>query len=449
MENREQVISGLRITQALASDYIIIYYVNLETERFIEYSASDAFQGLGVETDGKDFFSVSQRNARRLIHPDDREKFLSTLNRDYLTRAVRDNQTVLITYRMSLEGAWKYVQLKAVRLAGADDNHMVIGVTSIDEAMKQRETMQKLQEEHLAYSRIFALSGDYLGIYTVDPDTGRYNIFSANRDYADLGFGRGGDDFFVSARVDSLKGVYRKDQAQFNALFTRENVMREVTERGFFSINYRMVIDGDPIFVCLKAAMVEEEGKPLLIVGVTNIDAQVRRERAYAAELSQARNQASIDALTGVKNKHAYVDVETRLNQQIRAGGDVRFAIVVFDLNGLKEINDTQGHQAGDLFLKQACETICDVFKHSPVFRIGGDEFAVISQGQDYDHILDLMGRMRENNAYNGAQGGAIIACGMARYHGEHSVSAVFDRADERMYENKKILKDDGMDQPR
>lgn len=448
MEKREQVISGLRITQALASDYIIIYYVNLETGRFIEYSASDAFQGLGVETDGEDFFAVSQLNARRLIHPDDQEDFISTISREHLTKAVQANQAVMFTYRMRLEGAWKYVQLKAVYMAEAHGDHMVIGVTSIDEVMKQRETMRKLQEEHIAYSRLFALSGDYICIYTVEPETGRYNIFSSAEEYVGLGFGRGGDDFFNSARVDSLKAVYHKDQAQFNALFTRQNVMKEVAEQGFFSINYRMVIGNEPTYVCLKAAMVEEEGKPLLIVGVTNIDAQVRREQRYAAELFQARNQASIDALTGVKNKFAYVDVENRLNQQIREGSEVRFAVVVFDLNGLKQINDTQGHQAGDLFLKQACKTICEVFRHSPVFRIGGDEFAVISQGQDYEHILELMTRMRASNVQNESLGGAIIACGMARYHGENSVSAVFDRADERMYEDKKHLKSESMDRP-
>ena len=53
----------------------------------------------------------------------------------------------------------------------------------------------------------------------------------------------------------------------------------------------------------------------------------------------------------------------------------------------------------------------------------------------------ELMNRIRESNARNESSGGAVIACGMARYQGDRSVSAVFDRADERMYENKKDLK--------
>ena len=83
------------------------------------------------------------------------------------------------------------------------------------------------------------------------------------------------------------------------------------------------------------------------------------------------------------------------------------------------------------------------MFKHSPVFRMGGDEFAVISQGHDYDHMDELMERMRQSNAHNEAHGGAIVASGMARYDNDSSVAAVFERADRKMYEDKKTLKDD------
>ena len=117
--------------------------------------------------------------------------------------------------------------------------------------------------------------------------------------------------------------------------------------------------------------------------------------------------------------------------------------MVVCDLNNLKQTNDSFGHQAGDQLLKDACAIICGVFKHSPVFRVGGDEFAVISQGHDFDHMDELMARMRRSNARNEAHGGAVIASGMARYDHDSSVAAVFERADRKMYEDKKTLKED------
>ena len=63
---------------------------------------------------------------------------------------------------------------------------------------------------------------------------------------------------------------------------------------------------------------------------------------------------------------------------------------MVCDINGLKAVNDLHGHKEGDACIKGACEKVCRIFSHSPVFRVGGDEFAVISQGMDYDAIEDL-----------------------------------------------------------
>ena len=113
----------------------------------------------------------------------------------------------------------------------------------------------------------------------------------------------------------------------------------------------------------------------------------------------------------------------------------------MFDINNLKWINDTKGHQAGDQYLRAACKIICDIFKHSPVFRIGGDEFAVIVQGEDYACIEALLVKVHEHNAEAARTGGVVIACGMSRYINDACVASVFERADQNMYENKNELK--------
>ena len=91
---------------------------------------------------------------------------------------------------------------------------------------------------------------------------------------------------------------------------------------------------------------------------------------------------------------------------------------------------------------RDACMIVCKTFRHSPVFRIGGDEFAVISQGEDYEHIEDLIGAVAEHNREARGNGGIVLACGMARYENDPCVAAVFERADDRMYQNKSDLKD-------
>jgi GGDEF domain-containing protein len=72
---------------------------------------------------------------------------------------------------------------------------------------------------------------------------------------------------------------------------------------------------------------------------------------------------------------------------------------------------------------------------------VGGDEFAVISQGSDYQHIEELVGMIADHNSNALQEGGIVIACGMAKMDGDACVAKVFERADEVMYENKSLLK--------
>jgi diguanylate cyclase (GGDEF)-like protein len=191
----------------------------------------------------------------------------------------------------------------------------------------------------------------------------------------------------------------------------------------------------------MKAAMIEEPEGPRLIVGYSDIDSQIRQEEEYSRRLAQARIEANIDALTGVKNRNAYRVYEERLNAQIEMDRAPEFAVVILDVNDLKKVNDTQGHKAGDQYLRDACKIICTTFKRSPVFRVGGDEFAVLSQGDDYARIDELVEQMNAHNDEAIRNGGIVIAIGMARYSKDDKVALVYERADHTMYENKKELK--------
>ena len=72
------------------------------------------------------------------------------------------------------------------------------------------------------------------------------------------------------------------------------------------------------------------------------------------------------------------------MDERISGTEEPAFAAVLFDINNLKLVNDTQGHNAGDTYIRKATHIICQYFSHSQVFRIGGDEFAVVLEGQDF-----------------------------------------------------------------
>ena len=180
-----------------------------------------------------------------------------------------------------------------------------------------------------------------------------------------------------------------------------------------------------------------------ITVLVSNYQTLSKQAQRSEAALFAARDAVNTDPLTGVKSKHAYSEEEAALNGEIENKAAPPFSVVVCDVNGLKIINDTQGHKAGDIYIKDACKVICDVFKHSPVFRIGGDEFVVILKDEDHVARRELYEKMVEQSRGVEVGEGVIIACGMSDFDPktDRAVSDAFERADTLMYENKKSLK--------
>ena len=168
----------------------------------------------------------------------------------------------------------------------------------------------------------------------------------------------------------------------------------------------------------------------------------LKAQRESRALLEEERKIAERDSLTGVGNKYAYTQKVNTVDQDIQSGNIRLFALVVCDLNGLKQVNDTQGHAAGDNYIREASQLICDLYKHSPVYRIGGDEFVVFLEGTDYEQRSELLESLDSRMAENAKTGGVVIAAGMAEYQpGDSHLFDVFSRADSLMYERKKKLK--------
>ncbi len=309
------------------------------------------------------------------------------------------------------------------------------------EMAQEKALRQRAQQERMAYQRLNALSGDFLCVYVVDPANGHYREFSSTEEFKNFDLGEIGTDFFADSREQISSVIYPDDLERFLSFFTKENVLSEVEQNGIFIVGYRLMVDGIPKHVRLKATMLEEDEGKRLIVGVNDIDMHVRQEEDFARRLAKAQKAANVDALTGVRNRHAYLDEEERLDLLIAEHRAPAFAIVMLDVNDLKTVNDTEGHKAGDQHLIEACRIICETFKRSPVFRVGGDEFTVLAEGNDYDNIEGLTEQIRAHNEKAISTGGVVIACGVAKYEGDDCVAAVFERADNRMYENKKFLK--------
>lgn len=188
---------------------------------------------------------------------------------------------------------------------------------------------------------------------------------------------------------------------------------------------------------------------------ILEIESYMQRLFSTAQELKDTQSRADAmnelankDALTGIRNKTAYDAEMQRLEKQLESGS-AAFGIAMIDLNFLKIINDSYGHDMGNYALKKLCYIVCHVFKHSPVFRIGGDEFVVIFENVDYDNADLLIANFEAQLAVLATDTAlhpwerVSAALGFARFDKtiDANVSSVFKRADKAMYVRKRQMK--------
>ncbi len=153
---------------------------------------------------------------------------------------------------------------------------------------------------------------------------------------------------------------------------------------------------------------------------------------------------AYLDTLTGVENKTSYDKAVSQIEKKIESNS-AEFAIVILDLNDLKKTNDTLGHYYGDMLITNAAKLIENAFVGCTVYRIGGDEFAVILEGVNYTNRSALYNNFESAlraEHERGGENGVSIAYGTADLtESDKCFSDVFTRADNAMYENKKKIK--------
>lgn len=161
--------------------------------------------------------------------------------------------------------------------------------------------------------------------------------------------------------------------------------------------------------------------------------------------LDYLHKQAFTDALTAVSNSAAYRERTEEIDRSIE-GGTAAFTVIVLDMNNLKHLNDDLGHECGDLYLHAAAKAVSEVFGLSDTYRIGGDEFAVILEGDDRKGIEDRISDLRVNvgtfmdRADNPYHEELSLAIGYASFDPDkdHSFADTFKRADREMYSDKK-----------
>ncbi len=295
---------------------------------------------------------------------------------------------------------------------------------------------------------IYSKNGENLTGTELGPYISHHNLFDAlngvisendwnkNRENF-LNAVEGSITFNANGAEETLCYVPIEDTDWMMVVLIRESVIqdriRSISEKSLsaskrqivFTLSYSIIFFGVLMFM-MKALF--------------NKDLQEEKENSKTF-----RSMASTDSLTGIRNKHAYTEAESALNRRIMEKDIEKLAIVVCDVNGLKMVNDTQGHAAGDKLIKDASSMICEYFSRGAVFRIGGDEFAVILQDKGYETIHEVITEINRAIEENIKKKEVVISIGYSELTPEDKlVRDIFERADQMMYKRKQQLKQMG-----
>ena len=287
------------------------------------------------------------------------------------------------------------------------------------------------------------LAHHFDSLYYVDIKSGNYYEYMHNSLLEGLNIPSQGEDFFAESRNNAPKCVHPDDLELVIKLHDREAMLSRLSRDKSYSAMYRLILQGKIVHMRHFEIMCDDQKH--IICCLENIEEEFRQKEEQERILQSARRMARMDALTGIRNKTAFTEYITAVDERIKAAPEsCHFGVIMCDVNDLKKINDTRGHSFGDEAIQRTSRLICDIFDHSPVFRVGGDEFVVVLDGRDFDMREQLLAKLREESLANKrSRSGPVVACGMAFFDrdSDDSFEAVYKRADMEMYENKNELK--------
>ena len=440
-ERKEKEIYD-NIARSLAEDYEAMYYINIESGKYREFSKNQKYASLNVPVMGNDFYKETPLNIDKYVHPDDREFAKNLHRKETMLKNLEVRKSYSYKYRLMIDGQPRHFQFTTMR--ANDNKHFVLYEKDIEDEITAENLWLENQKKQVTFTQIAEiLAVNYDVIYYVDAKDSNYISYECRNIYGNLEIQKSGDDFFADSQNDIANIVHKNDHDLVLDFINKDHIISTLTDKKSCSLDYRVVAFKKTHYVRMTVQKTSN-GKHF-IIGIENIDDEVKREKQQLKALNTEKELARRDELTGVKNKTAYNELEKSVQENIDNGMDyLPFGLIVCDTNELKKINDSKGHMAGDEYIKKSAKLLCDIFVHSPVFRVGGDEFVVFLRGEDYSNRENLMQTLKDRILENlQSKSGPVLAAGMAEYtsNSDSLVAEIFDRADKAMYKNKRELK--------
>lgn len=321
----------------------------------------------------------------------------------------------------------KYSQARELELHTDKMSESIATLREINKKLEQEIAQKRLSEEALRKSK-----ENYSSLVESTEDS----IYLMDRDYQYL---------FINKRHLSRLGIYEGDYRGkgYSDFHTTEETERftEIIEEVFgtgksVQLEHKSRRD-DNYFLLTLSPVLESDGK---ITAVTVVSKKITELKKMEEEL---RTLTLTDALTGLYNRRGFLTLAEQ-HLKIAYRTKTKVFMLYADLDNLKYINDTFGHQEGDSALKEAARILKETFRESDIVsRIGGDEFAVMPIGNTEESVTTLTTRLENNladfNEKKDLNYTLSISIGITHYDPAHPVSVeeLLSQGDKLMYEQK------------
>jgi diguanylate cyclase (GGDEF)-like protein/PAS domain S-box-containing protein len=361
----------------------------------------------------------------RLVHPEDRPGTVSTL-KDVRSGAVSTFSLDVRIRHLYGHWVWLHCQGRAVHGHGANASRVFGAISDITKEKEAEEVMERA-------SLVFAHSSEAIAIADA---AGR--IIMVNPGFTRM---RGYRDHEIIGHTAELYNAGSERESTCEAL--RSHVLANGHWKGELWSRHK---DGHLI------------AEHRSITAVRSPDGSIRNYIEIASDITRAKKdeellwrQANYDSLTGLPNRHLFLD---RLRQAIKnshRGEHPAFSLLFVDLDHFKEVNDTLGHPVGDLLLKEAAQRLLRCTRDTDtVSRLGGDEFTALlvnmhNLDNEDSYVIervahDLIGAMSQPFHIAGETLHLSASIGITHFPGDaQDADSLLKHADQAMYEAKRL----------
>ena len=314
--------------------------------------------------------------------------------------------------------------LLAAKCINSDDGRAPVIIININDDTERRQREEELSKIQKNYWEIFNSTTDALFVH--DAYSGA--IVDVNSSVEQMyGYSREEILFMSVDELSSGESPYSLNEAV--------HLIRMAVEEGPQTFEWHCRRKGGEMFwaeVTLTASHIGGEGRVLAVFRDITDRKEIERRLQYLS---------NHDSLTGLYNRMHFEAEFKRLTKRRK----YPLSVIVADLDGLKQINDTDGHESGNELIRLAADTLRKAFRAEDIVaRVGGDEFAVLLTDTDEAGVATAIEQIREEEARSNSSRKKFqirFSLGGATAASAKQTDELFHNADRRMYANKAARK--------